>query len=100
VKTAIDILARELGKSAFDKGCSADERMLVRLFIKDQQSKELETSDNFIDFGAANGWLETPELVKRCVAKKHSPKQTGVGRCLTEVRCELCRYKYLIDSSD
>lgn len=100
MKTATDILARELGTGTFDKNCSADERMLVRLFIQDQQSKELETGSNFIDFGAANGWTEPPELVKRCVARKHSPKQTGIGRCLTEVRCELCRYRYLIDSSD
>ena len=60
----------------------------------------MNTEFDYINFGTANGWLETPELVKRCVAKKHSPKQTGVGRCMTEVKCGLCKYKYLIDSSD
>lgn len=60
----------------------------------------MKEKEDYIDFGQANSWFETPELVKRCVARKHSPKQTGVGRCLTEVKCELCRYKYLIDSSD
>lgn len=62
--------------------------------------EELRSTHDYIDLGTANGWIATPELVKKCTAKKHSPKQTGVGRCLTEVKCELCRYKYLIDSSD
>lgn len=60
----------------------------------------MKPENTFIDFGMANSWPETPDLVKRCVEKKHSPKQTGVGKCLTEVKCGLCMYKYLIDSSD
>lgn len=100
MKTAIDILARELGAGTFDESCSIDERRLMRLLVQEQFSKQLKAGTDYIDFGTANGWLETPELVKRCVGKKHSPKQTGIGRCLTEVKCELCRYKYTVDSSD
>lgn len=54
----------------------------------------------FTDLGMANGWITVPEIVTACVEKKHSPKKTGVGKCLTEVSCELCRYTYTIDSSD
>ena len=60
----------------------------------------MKPENTFVDLGTANGWIETPDLIKHCVEKKHSPKQTGVGKCLTEVKCGICMYKYLIDSSD
>lgn len=58
------------------------------------------SKEKFTNLGTANGWHETPKIIKLCIEKKHSPKQTGIGRCLTEVTCKLCKYKYLIDSSD
>lgn len=48
----------------------------------------------------ANGWLELPSLVTICLEKKHSVEKKGIGRCLTEVKCDICKYKYQIDSSD
>ncbi len=60
----------------------------------------MKPENTFTDLGMANAWITVPEIITSCVEKKHSPKKTGVGRCLTEVRCELCGYKYLIDSSD
>lgn len=53
-----------------------------------------------IELGTANGWSETPRCVSECLEKKHTLKQTGVGRCLTKVSCDICNYVYLIDSSD
>lgn len=102
MKTGIEILARELGAGTFDKSCSAKERTILRIFIAQSRIKASRTAQvkDYINFGTANGWTETPDLVKRCVAKKHSPGQIGIGKCLTEVKCELCRYKYTIDSSD
>lgn len=68
-----------------------------------KRTSELRNRDpenGYKNLGTANGWREVPEIVKACVAKQHSPKKTGVGRCLTEIKCSLCRYIYLIDSSD
>lgn len=91
MKAITDILARELRNGTFDEVCSVDERRSLRQFVSENGYK---------NFGTANSWLETPDLIKSCVAKKHSPKQTGIGRCLTEVKCDVCRYIYVIDSSD
>lgn len=56
------------------------------------------------DLGYANGWIETPEIVKKCREQNNDFKHIGyrraIGRCLNEYGCERCGYKYLIDSSD
>lgn len=58
-----------------------------------------------IDLGYANGWvgrdgkIKLPEIVKICEKKGHVKQRTTVGRCLTEYSCEICGYKYLVDSS-
>ena len=56
------------------------------------------------DFGWANGWKETPELVKKCKELKHRVSDIDVGpkfRGLEHVvRCDTCGYLYRYDSSD
>jgi transposase-like protein len=52
------------------------------------------------DYGYANGWVSTPELVKECEAKKHSKIKYIRSNCLTEYECPTCGYKYKIDSGD
>ena len=49
------------------------------------------------DFGYANGWTETPDIVKDC---DHEPEVITVGRCLRQYSCTECDYTYLVDSSD
>lgn len=53
-----------------------------------------------IDLGYANGWRETPDVVKACKVAGHEKTIKNVGRCLTEYSCPVCGYKYLVDSSD
>lgn len=52
------------------------------------------------DLGYANGWKETPEIVKECEKKGHVKYSQNVGKCLTEHGCGACHYIYLVDSSD
>lgn len=52
------------------------------------------------DLGYANGWIETPEIVKKCNQLGHRGYSINRGKCLNEYGCERCGYKYLIDSSD
>ena len=56
------------------------------------------------DLGWANNWRETPEIVKKCRALKHSRTDKDVGpphRGLEHVvTCEICGYVYRYDSSD
>ena len=55
------------------------------------------------DLGWANGWKETPEIVKRCRALGHKTIDTNrdpTWHGLTnEVRCDECGYVYRYDSS-
>jgi len=60
--------------------------------------------EQFTDFGWANSWWETPELVRRCKELRHKCSDRDVGpphRGLEHVvKCAECRYVYRYDSSD
>lgn len=54
------------------------------------------------NLGWANGWRETPEILKKCRELKH--KTSGVDHSHMrgtnhEVRCDICGYVYRYDSS-
>ena len=49
------------------------------------------------DLGYANGWKDTPKIVKKC---QHVVESKSEGRCLTRYTCKACGYTYLVDSSD
>ena len=56
-----------------------------------------------IDLGYMNGWKETPDMVKKCREKGHettSHKFRTIGGTVQEYRCDLCGYKYKVDSGD
>ena len=53
-----------------------------------------------VDLGYANGWKDTPKILRTCNKRKHFMYIKTVGKCLNEYGCELCGYKYLVDSSD
>lgn len=50
------------------------------------------------DLGYANGWRETPLLVEKCEAAGHKTQEKTIARCLREVRCSICNYKFTVDS--
>ncbi len=50
------------------------------------------------DLGYANGWKETPEIVKEC-REKHKQRSRTIGNCLHEYYCDKCGYVYKVDSS-
>jgi hypothetical protein len=52
------------------------------------------------DLGYANGWRDTPEEVQKCNDLGHRGYSINRGNCLNEYGCEICGYKYLVDSSD
>jgi len=56
------------------------------------------------DLGWANGWKETPEIIKKCKELKHETINKDVssrpGRGLhNTTRCDICGYIYHYDSS-
>ena len=56
----------------------------------------------FIDLGWANGWKETPAIVKKCREQKHEVvnfDRSGNRGLDHEVRCHTCKYVYHYDSS-
>jgi transposase-like protein len=60
----------------------------------------MEQEKKTINFGFANGWVSTPELVKECDAKKHPKIKYILSSCLTKYECPTCGYEYKIDSGD
>ena len=56
---------------------------------------------NLKDLGWANGWLETPEIVRICRKLHHmtSEEDCPPWSCVTLITCEDCQYIYKIDSS-
>lgn len=58
-----------------------------------------------IDLDWANGWTNTPEIVKKCIdardsGEKHDLGGRTIGRCTNECWCNTCGYIYRVDSSD
>jgi len=51
------------------------------------------------DLGYANSWFATPYLVERCNELGHEVQEEKLGECLRKVSCNLCKYKYMVDSS-
>lgn len=53
------------------------------------------------NLGYANGWgKKTPKIVEECDAaghKKEYPK--SYQRCVTIIRCPICKYQFKIDST-
>lgn len=56
--------------------------------------------DAYKDYGYVNGWTETPEEVRECERKRHRMFTRAIGRCVTEYGCEICGFKFQVDSSD
>lgn len=52
------------------------------------------------DLGYANGWKDTPEIVKECKEKGHEREWRSVGRSVGEYTCKICGYTFRVDSSD
>ena len=50
-----------------------------------------------IDLGTANGWEETPEIVKACT---HDTEEKTISNCLHVITCKVCGYTYMVDSGD
>lgn len=56
--------------------------------------------DGYKDLGYMNGWKETPPEYDRCKKLGHPLKEDGIGRCLAEYSCPICKIKFKVDSSD
>lgn len=51
------------------------------------------------DLGWANGWDETPEIVKKCKEEKHKVIRDDSGNFCHLIKCYICGYFYYYDSS-
>ena len=67
----------------------------------------LEEDDEPIDLGWANGWKQTPALVKNCEEQRaagfehdYSDHTSGPESCVHRVECRTCGYLYRYDSGD
>jgi uncharacterized protein YbaR (Trm112 family) len=60
-----------------------------------------------IDLGYANSWQVAPDIVKICRTRRflngekdrgHEIERTKISRCVEEISCKICGYRYKIDS--
>lgn len=51
------------------------------------------------NLGYANGWAETPAIVKNCERMAHGWVTRQIGRCEREHSCPICNYRFKVDSS-
>lgn len=68
--------------------------------MKEHQLGKIETT--FQELGWANGWKETPAIVKKCQKEKHEVidfDHSGNRGLHHEVKCYICKYVYHYDSS-
>ncbi len=49
------------------------------------------------DIGVANGWKETPGVVKICWFKRHRQAVTRISKGKKEICCDICGYKYEVN---
>lgn len=55
---------------------------------------------DYKDLGYSNGWGKIPDIVEKCEKKHHKLSAVKVDRGVTEYFCDICKYKYRIDSTD
>jgi len=60
------------------------------------QTKEIKKKD----FGYINGWSVIPDEVQQCMTLMHTKHFLLIRKHVTEVSCDICKFKYKIDSSD
>jgi hypothetical protein len=62
-----------------------------------QQMTEIERADKASrrvkDLGWANGWGETPAIVKACA---HKQVEVSLGSCLSQISCLECGFTYRV----
>ena len=57
-------------------------------------------TDNYTNYGTANGWHIIPVQVSECSKAGHVKKSVSLDNCYTEYSCPQCKYKYKVDSND
>jgi len=50
-----------------------------------------------INLGYVNGWKQTPGIVSSC---KHKKEFRKVRRGIEQIKCNICKFYYFIDSTD
>jgi len=58
------------------------------------------SSEDLEDLGYANGWVETPLIVQNCEELEHVKQYRNLGGCQHAYWCDICMYRYKVDSSD
>ncbi len=58
-----------------------------------------QVSPEIQDLGVANGWKGRPTILEECRSAGHDPPATKIGKTRTEIRCDICGYRYEYDSS-
>ena len=72
-----------------------------RLKKQEEAEKWWKEREDYQHLGCANGWTETPEIVKRAQEDPEAKWYSAtIGRCYTQYFCDKYKITYTVDSSD
>ena len=62
------------------------------------------TDGEWREFGYANGWIEVPEMIRKCREMGHREERKSldgrIGSTRNSYCCPICKYSYKVDSGD
>lgn len=72
-----------------------------RLKKQEEAEKWWKEREDYQHLGCANGWTETPEIVKKAQEDQEASWYSAtIGRCYTQYFCDKYKITYTVDSSD
>ena len=72
-----------------------------RLKKQEEAEKWWKEREDYQHLGCANGWTETPEIVKKAQEDPEAEWYSAtIGRCYTQYFCDKYKITYTVDSSD
>ncbi len=96
-QAAIRMMPTGLNARVFEQ----EARKAYVAFVKPNTERKSEPATARKNLGFVNGWKETPQIVSDCEAAGHKRRGTHDGtRCLSETFCDICNYKFSMDSGD
>lgn len=62
--------------------------------------REIKNQQPMQELGIANAWKQIPNELTECREKGHLVNSKTISRCYHEYTCNICNYRYSVDSSD
>ena len=55
---------------------------------------------DYRNLGYVNGWEINPVEYMECIKAGHQRREENIGKCQTQIFCDICKITWKIDSGD